>query len=107
MKASFALSLLLSALPLVASVPVGLEDELEHRVLAMGTACAAMEGAKNHRESKWGRFRDKCATCKASCDTAPNGMYCERYHGEAAGSRFFALGLPRLALPVLPLIRQS
>ena len=46
MKASFALSLLLSALPLVASVPVGLEDELERKVLAMGSACVCGLGTK-------------------------------------------------------------
>ena len=63
MKAS--LALVLSAAALVASVPVGLEDELERKVLAMGTACSAMEGAYNARNTRYGRLQDKCASCKA------------------------------------------
>ena len=59
MKKSLALAL--SAVALVASVPVGLKDELERKVLAMGSACAAMEGAWNHRHDNMGRFVQKCA----------------------------------------------
>jgi len=51
MKKSLALAL--SAVALMASVPVGLKDELERKVLAMGSACAAMEGAWNHRLGEW------------------------------------------------------
>ena len=85
MKAS--LALVLSAVALVASVPVGFEDELERKVLAMGSACSAMQGALKTRDNKPGRFAAKCATCKAACcSSGQNNFKCKRYRDFCEGN---------------------
>ena len=51
----------------------------EKAVFAMGSACAAMNGARKTRLSKPGKFKNKCATCKAGCQTDLNGQKCQRW----------------------------
>ena len=42
-------------------------DVDEADVSAMGSACSKMHGAYKTRTHRPGRFKNKCATCKASC----------------------------------------
>ena len=54
----------------VASLKQHEEGVHDEAVFAMGSACAAMDGATKTRKSKPGKFKNKCATCKAGCKPA-------------------------------------